>query len=443
MKPLEQLDNAYKKALHDFESTPSDEQWQRLALSLNRKNNNRRKNLFIISCFLLFGIAAAGLLMFNSSNSKKLSGEIHVTEDQQKKTTVNPNFQQKNRPNIHTQNGIINQSNKIFTQPKINRELGSVQNVEFRKNYKFNDQTAKNASSINNQNEVAGETTITPFDFIDFKAFGIRIKEGVMESVPSTQLLAISTNATPQKDASKTKKPISIDNSGLFITLSGGYGKFDNNILQIENAGKQHKDVQQIFNELSGSYEARQWQAGITYVPKKGPGLALTGGIQYRELNHKFKLNYLYTDIPFKDIDGTILGYVQDTGNIMEFNLSGVNSLKFISLPIYFRAPIWSYKNNELFMGAGMQLQILAGTGGDYFNINNIQVYKTTPSSFRPWSLGYTLGGGYSRNIGKNISMYAEIQHITNVQIQKFEVGDIKSRINGINSQIGIKYKIK
>ena len=63
MKPLEQLDNAYKKALHDFESTPSDEQWQRLALSLNRKNNNRRKNLFILSCFLLFGIALRWLDM--------------------------------------------------------------------------------------------------------------------------------------------------------------------------------------------------------------------------------------------------------------------------------------------------------------------------------------------------------------------------------------------
>lgn len=442
MKPLEQLDNAYKKALHDFESTPSDKQWQRLALALNRGKNMRRRYLFILSCFLLFGIATAGLLMFNSSNSRKTFGEIHVAADQQKQITVKPLFQQKNRPNIHVQNDIINQSNKIFTQPKINRELGSVQNVEIRKNYKFNDQAAKNASSINNQNEVAGQT-ITPFDFIDFKAFGISIKEGVRESVPSTLLLAISINAASQKGSSKTKKPNITDKSGLFLTLSGGYGEFDNKILQIENAAKQHKDVQQIFNSLNGNYKAKQLQAGITYVPKKAPGLSLTGGLQYRELSHRFNLNYRLTEIPLTDAEGNILGYKKDTGSIMEFNLAGINSLKFISLPAYLKTPLWSNKNNEFFVGAGMQFQVIMGTGGEYLDINNLKVSKTKPTSFRPWNLGYTIGGGYSRCIGKNLSVCAEIQRITNIQIQKFEPGDIKSRMTGINTQIGIKYKIK
>ena len=64
MKIFEQLDNAYKKALQSFEPTPSEDQWQRLAVALkNEQKARRRKFIFLLSSFLLIVLTAAYLLL--------------------------------------------------------------------------------------------------------------------------------------------------------------------------------------------------------------------------------------------------------------------------------------------------------------------------------------------------------------------------------------------
>ena len=64
MKIFEQLDNAYKKALQNFEPAPSDDQWQRLAVALkNEQKARRRKFIFLLSSFLLIAVTASYLLL--------------------------------------------------------------------------------------------------------------------------------------------------------------------------------------------------------------------------------------------------------------------------------------------------------------------------------------------------------------------------------------------
>ena len=442
MKIFEQLDNAYKKALQNFEPTPSEDQWQRLAVALkNEQKARRRKFIFLLSSFLLIVLTAAYLLLPGKNDNIvqiKNTG-ISVNEPAHQFSGEKSVFQQKNmmkREALSSQNANRQAiHNNIATpEPDVaaiksngNESIGNSNSTVLIDNPSITDKSDITETQANFNNGYA------------MYALGISAMNVVPELIPLPFEIDLPSSVVTQKSTN----PNVSDRSGLFLTLSAGYGKTNNNILQVENAAKQHKDVNQIFTALNGNYNAKQIQAGVTYVPKKGPGVSFTGGIQYRALSHKYDLKYLYTDIPFKDVNGTILGYIKDTGSIMEFNLAGVNSLKFISLPVYFRAPLWFHKDNELFVGVGMQLQLTAGSRGYFFDLNTQETIKNMPSSFRKWNLGYTVGLGYSRRINRNTFFFTEIQGIGMPQIQKLDAGDFRSRMTGLNAQIGIKYKIK
>lgn len=461
MKTLKQLDNKYKEALQEYEVAPREEQWQRFSVALEHaQKSKKRKYFFFVAAFFLLSGAGA-VLYFMKNQSLKHEVVNHVNQSNQGNIA------------LKVQNGKNNADARVrpseeSAQSHEKQAFNANQNLAKPAYENRKTATTKSESNRTNISNPTGETggvlvdidnTVTAdagsvypgprsaysSSIKSANPFGKGMQPGAWAAATLAGLRLSFSMPFFKVDKTNENSGNGNDNDerrGLYLTLSGGPGFNFNTLRKLENADKQHKDVGKIFAEMQGKFRSTVFQAGLVYVPKKGPQFSVSGGIQYRQLTQTIDFNYSFREIPFKDIDGRIIGYVYDTTG-RPFNYQGVNSLRFVSVPLYLRFPVWSSENSELFVGAGVQLQGIFGAQGSYLDVNRIWMDSLTTTAFRKWSLGYTLGAGYSRWLNKRTALFGELQAMVNRQTMFTQTGNLYSRLIGLNMQAGIKIKLK
>jgi hypothetical protein len=469
MKTLRQLDNKYKEALQEYEVAPREEQWQRFQIALEHaQKRKKRRFFFMISCMLLtLGIIASVIFMkVESVNPAVKEAEIFTSKDI-KGAYKNPKAaQEAPHSEVAAAKSEIVDVNSRATAAKSetsggleNRSTGGAkQNSAPKKGSEFKPAETGSPKSPESSGIVVGSPEINKGATADVNPgprlgysgnifgadlSGIRMKPWFAANVLAGLKLIFSSAAYKPKDNDKTRGNDEIP-TGLFFAFSGGPGFVNNTFRKVDNPDKQHKDVEKIFNAMNGRYRSTVIQAGLVYVPKNGHRYSVSGGFQFREIIKTVDFRYLYTQIPFKDTDGKILAYINDSIG-KPFFYNGVNRMRFLSVPLYFRTPLWTAGKSEIALGAGVQFQGLFVAKGQYFDVNTISMNNLSIASYRRWNMGYMFGASYSQWFNDRVGLFAEVQGTfmrQNMQHDSSQIKTVYSRMTGVNTQVGLRIKL-
>jgi len=248
---------------------------------------------------------------------------------------------------------------------------------------------------------------------------------------------------SPKDPREKEKESLLIKPSRMVLSVSAGYSKMKAKIIDIENESKLHKDTRSLFEQSNPNSKTFFFNLGMDYSLMPGLNIGLNTGVQYLRMSTPVKINYKITEVPFYNIDGTIIGYYKaDSANAIELSTSTNNISNFVNIPFRLNYTIPINFKNEILLTAGANfMAILAATGKDVA-LNESQVKPLSKKSYSQFSAGFLGGIQYSHQLKDPWWLGFETQWSSNKLNFKTGPGSVNTQLNGYRLNLILKYKL-
>lgn len=458
MNNKDNLQNAFKKAFEEHQEPLFQAQWDRLENSLANKKQKRRIIPWIfISILVSVASLGAGYWYAQSKQNNKMNTELLSqnskqnnlstdTKELENKNTINKNktIENNTEKNINqTQKAINTKSKNSSSKQQSKRETDANNNLnrtsnDLNNNLNSNsDGLIKNSNvnsngSINHQNPNASNTQNQTIEFetLTLQRVGLR----------KLNIAFIFDEYEPLKT-----KPIvrsCIKNEKFALGLSTGYSRAFYGNPSFSNPNKTHLEAKSVFKEKNKNTSTFFAQMFADLSLSKRIKLSLNSGVQYWEIQTRENIKYYHTNIPFRDIDGSIISYInigQDTAQV--FENKSLNKTNVISIPFglsYFK-PINC--KTELQIKGGIIFNQYISAKGVTFALDNTENVDFSNTINKKMTLGFITGLTYFKAIGNNVWLGAGLQYQQNKMNFKEQYNDVSSNLNTFSFSFNIKRK--
>ncbi len=231
--------------------------------------------------------------------------------------------------------------------------------------------------------------------------------------------------------------------SRFAVGFSTGFGSAVFKVKGFTNASTIHKDAEYLFNQSNANSKANHVNFNFEWFPFQKFGLGFSSGFQYRSISQTINMNYKFNEVPFRDTNSNIVGYVfiPDSSKPMVYHLQSVNKLNYINIPLRLMMTIPINPKNEFLVSAGLNLSFMAKAKGQDFSVNTTEFRSLKSFYQNKVNLGWTIGMQYSYNIYQKWWLGAEAQYQQNQYKYFVDYGVIKSKIKITNYNICVRYK--
>lgn len=487
------LQNALKKAFGEHTEPLNESQWDRLSSALGEKKPRKRFLPWIFALVMVAGLSIGlGYWLGNNSGSNKLMNDkivINQANEVRSHSTNNNDLQTsesntKQDNNDKSQNIITNDQERNLTKPPLDEESrpqlsGSTENRDRQAN---NNHTVKDNTNGtgNDKKHVTNDKQVVDMSLLgkpkDEKE-GLSNKEEIdnrdaqvpvepFKDQPTDNGTVVMANGYSvkedttikkdpmaadgkDKDSSTGKKSGSGTDEDVFkrfaIGVSSGLSQAKYRDITMTNAGKMHTDTRDLYNESNSDVSSYFVNMFFDVRVFRNINLNISSGLQYRQLQSHENITYVYDDIPFRDIDGSIFGYfhVPDTLVPDIYRNTSTLTTRFMSLPVAFCYSLPLGVKNEIQFSAGLIFNKILSTNGNTFSVNDSppEIIDISDKYSKKISLGYLGGLNYYRNIYGDWWLGAGVQWQQSRTQFNNAFGTIKSDINMTNYTLNLKYK--
>lgn len=464
MNNKDNLQESFKKAFENHNEPLLNHQWERLNLDL--KNQQKK------SIFSFWNIAIAlGLIFLGALIGFYLNP--NTTESQFSNTVIKEQQSDNESADKVSKNTFKNQDVEQFHQDKaINKENNAMVS-----NNNTLDNKPTIAESLNPSKEKLN--TIDQSNSIDKTILDDKLNSPnkVEEALTTVQLLdnsnSDSVNKTNRTEDEKTNttepKPIEVVNkiedskekdsvktvakvstpkvkskeerSKMAVFLSYGLSSIQTANNNIINAEAMHKDGEKIFQASEQGKESQVFNLGFEFYIRKNFNLIVQTGTQYRTITNTENIDYHYTDIPFRNVDGSIIGYFRDTINPLRIASSNILKRRYVTIPVQFAYSFPIAKKHELQPSIGLNFNKLVSASGNSFSVNEGEAKSLNTIMSKKINMGMIAGLQYNYNLRNHWWVGLGAQWQQNIQNSHFGYSQIQSKINQYNCNIVLKYK--
>jgi hypothetical protein len=440
MNNKDNLQNAFKKAFEDHQEPLFQAQWDRLESSLaNKKPKRRFFPWFIITILVSIASIGAGYWYAISQKNNKNNNElISQNSTLENNSTNSIDLNKNNSNNLNNHNLNNEQKLNIDSQSKKNVKKSFQKSFEAKKDDKLKnhkkskkeDPIPSNSETPSNINNPEPNLPIVDNDYYQLQLIGLK-KTKV--NLKFEEFETLKTNPIV-KNCFKTEK--------FAIGFSTGYSRAFYSNISFSNPNKTHVDAKSVFKEKNKNTSSIFAQLFADFSLSKRIKLSLNSGVQYWEIISKENIKYYHTNIPFRNIDGSIIGYInkqKDSSQVFENN--SINKTNIISIPFglsYFK-PINC--KSELQIKGGIIFNQSISAKGVTFAIDNTENVNFSETINKKMTLGFLTGMTYYRNINKNIWLGIGLQYQQNKMSFKELYNDVNSKLNTISISFNIKRK--
>ena len=445
MNNKDNLQNAFKKAFEEHQEPLFQAQWDRLENSLaNKKSKKRIFPWIFITILVSLASIGAGYWYANSPKSNNNNNELisqNSTLENNSTNSIDLNKNNNNSNNINPQNQNNEQKQNSDNQSKKSVKNSSQKNIDEKKEHK----TKKQQRKIKPIKELSApskpETPTNPYnpelnlpivdiDFNQLQLVGLK-KTKVNLIFEEFEFLKIKPIV---KNCFKTEK--------FAIGFSTGYSRAFYSNISFSNPNKTHEDAETVFKAKNKNTSTIFAQFFADVSLSKKIKMSLNSGIQYWEIQSREDIKYYHTKIPFRNIDGSIIGYInKDKDSSQIFENKSLNKTNIISVPFglsYFK-PINC--KSELQLKGGIIFNQSISAKGITFAIDNTENVNFKETINKKMTLGFLTGLTYYRNINKNIWFGLGMQYQQNKMSFKELYNDVNSKLNTISFSFNIKRK--
>ena len=444
MNSKSNLQNALKNAFENHEVPLRESQWHRLeGVLVNTKPKWRIFPFFI--AFLLVGITSIAtyfLTLKFSIAPISVANETSIPlEDGASSEASIP--KRRIQPFVNSQIVNSNHRNTQYSANQISKQKKLL--------LKQGDYNSKQKVIPNNSN---------PSDPIQLLADNSKSSDNTTTEDPEISKDDVNTNSLenselePEKEQTDPSKPLDDPRekekelkqnkpSRMVVSVSAGYSKMNTKIIDIENEDKLHKDTRSLFEQSNKDSKSFFFNLGMDYSLLPGLNLGLNTGIQYLRINTPVNVNYRITEVPFYNIDGTILGYYNaDSANAIELKTSSENISNFVNIPLRLNYTIPLNFKNEILLTAGANFMAIVGATGKDVALNESQVKPLSKKTYSQFSTGFLGGVQYSHQLKDPWWLGVETQWSSNKLSFKTGPGSINTHLNGYRLNLILKYKL-
>jgi len=468
MNNKDNLKESLKKAFESYNEPLLQHQWERLNLDLKnqkKKSHLTLGNMVIVAVLLFLGSIIGFYFKQNTSNSQVSNTSVSKNEESNRgsksievKTLAEaqhleiPNNESKKT--FESKLGIKQASSEGLQQNKMtysNSDLKTINNQNETIDW-FSKSLKLPVLPIIKQIEVAPELNGEEIVSIDGIEDSKADKEEAVSTIESKVLenmdLETVVEKNEQKDSVKKSTKRSVPQpenkstrSKFAVSLSYGMSNVKTASSRLENGSAMHKDGERLFNESEKGKESQVFNLGFEFYVRKNFNLIIQTGTQYREITNTEKIDYSYSDIPFREVDGTIIGYFRDTINPLRITSSNILKRRYVTIPIQFAYNFAIAPKHELQPCLGLNVNKLLAASGNSFSVNDGEVKPLSSTLSKKINVGMIAGLQYNYNVMSHWWLGIGAQWQQNIQNSHFGYSQIKSKINQYNSNIVLKYK--
>jgi hypothetical protein len=178
-------------------------------------------------------------------------------------------------------------------------------------------------------------------------------------------------------------------------------------------------------------------------------GFSFSTGLGYNSVAGKGNYNYthqIYDSFPVLSPppNPVIIGYVHTNFRDTTHNYTLQNRFTYITLPIAASYAIKITKNSGVRVGAGLQLQRLAGTSGEYINPANLFKFEldTKGDFIRKWNVNTRLSVGYYFKLSKLITLDMGINYSQMMGNLLGKDANVAVRPRSVGFEAGLRYNL-
>lgn len=439
MKSGNNINKALKEALQNHPVPLNESQWERISGDLSKKKN--RKPFFWLSLFssliVLLSVLFYTITDSNDNESSQSMAQNQSIQNSQNQSD-NPSIQNSNTENPPSNQLSENQNNDLknekhqplFTESstpdsKISASPMQTMNGKPKENISIGPKTDIPKIDKSNQIQAGGQSNPVskqsePFNtnLLDGE---LKLQDVLNQYVMNYLLLApqyvapyempreeesfdwladvsVNQNKTSKSDKKNNKKldPIDTNKNKWAIGLQFGTSVV-NSKSSIGSQNSLHRDTRSVFDNASKNQTSNFLKVTLDIPLTKKFNLGLNSGVQFRQVVQNAEYNYFLDSIPFRDVDNTILFYLEnkDSANA-SFNGTYKNVYQYVNIPLNFTYRLPLNNKNEFLIGAGMQLNLVLKNKGKLFDLNdqrfkdNSEFLKTTSNLSWMGSLEYS-----------------------------------------------------
>ncbi len=444
MNSKSNLQNALKNAFENHEVPLRESQWHRLeGVLVNTKPKWRIFPFFV--AFLLVGITSIATYFLTLKFS---IAPISVANE----TSIpleDPTNNEASIPKRSIQpfvNAKIANSNLRNTQYKTNQYSIQKQLLLKQGDYNTKQKVIPNASKPSDpvlllaDNSKSTDNTLKEDSEISTNSENTNLIENNDSEPVEESLDSVKPVNDPRE---KEKEPKQNKPSRMVVSVSAGYSKMNTKIIDIENESMLHKDTRSLFEQSNKDSKSFFFNLGMDYSLLPGLNLGLNTGIQYLRINTPVNVNYRITEVPFYNIDGTILGYYNaDSANVIELKTASENISNFINIPLRLNYAIPLNFKNEILLTAGANFMAIVGATGKDVALNESQIKPLSKKTYSQFSAGFLGGVQYSHQLKDPWWLGVETQWSSNKLSFKTGPGSINTHLNGYRLNLILKYKL-
>lgn len=446
MNSKSNLQNALKNAFENHEVPLRESQWHRLeGVLINTKPKWRIFPFFITLC--LVGIT--------SITTYYLTVKYSITSNPVLlKTSILSSDQVQNK-NATSSQTILSDQSAIQLIPNRSDKFRSNSNFTYQKPKFINKQneTTIGKNIYKNPSDHKNPTLLTEnSSSMESSEYSETITEIKEDNISKNDIfeeddLALNKDdealAPPMDPREKEKDSKPIKPSRMALSVSAGYSKMNSKIIDIENETKLHKDTRSLFEQSNLNSKTFFFNLGVDYSLLPGLNLGLNTGVQYLRISTPVNINYRITEVPFYNIDGTIIGYYKaDSANTIELSTSTNNISNFVNIPLRLNYTIPINFKNEILITAGANFMAILGATGKDVALNESQVKPLSKKSYSQFSAGFLGGIQYSHQLKDPWWLGFETQWSSNKLNFKTGPGSVNTQLSGYRLNLILKYKL-
>jgi hypothetical protein len=439
MSTKNNLQDALKKAFENHEEPLREAQWERLEGVLASKKPRNKIYMYLVNLLLI--AVTAGLTFYftvkynekfvtpigrntstieSKSNTQPLGNESLQATDLTKKSVIAagtmatvPFVQKFIKPNTSKP------TSTEFT-PSVNSESKNTEATEITTGSQYSSES----NTGNDEKNISEQTVLTQ-------------KEDKFEVKDSIQPKANNKLGLNSDTDDKKHKP-----SKMVLSLAAGYSKLNIKVSALENANTLHKDTKMLYEQSNQNPSSFYMNLGVDFRLAKGFNLGLNSGIQYLHISTPVNLEYKVTQVPFREIDGRIIGYVKDTVNPQTLKVKTTNTTSFIMVPVRFYYTLPINTRNEILISGGANLSAIVSAKGQNLAINENSVQKLSKKNYGTFQAGMLAGLQLSHNLKNNWWLGLDGMWQTNTLKFNTGLGAVKSNLSSYNINLVLRYKL-
>ncbi|MCB9252459.1 MAG: hypothetical protein H6605_08305 [Flavobacteriales bacterium] len=437
MNTKNNLDNAFKKAFEDYQVPLREAQWQRIEGAV-AKNKTGKKYLILVAVLLISASSVLTyiLTMHFSNKEPKISHEQVSASEILKNNKTNilkdipDQINESNNLKKNDSNAAIEDQEKI--SPEVSGNNNRYVADPDSKMTKVEDKT-ENQKSLLASPSVTGISISNLFD-----------KDPSILSMGPEQIQETTGSMNLNKPAFKKENEVkSPKDSKIVLSAAAGYSNLRMNVINIENQNMLHKDTRKIFEETNKNLKTTFFNLGADFSILPGLNIGLNTGLQYVKIASPVNTSYTMNEVPFYDINRTIIGYYNvDSTNATEFNLNQTNTTSFINIPLRLNYVLPINLKSELLITAGANFAAISQASGKTISLSRSEIRELSQSDFNKFSMGFLGGLQYSHKLVDNWWLGFESQILSNTIKYQSGPGSINASLSGYKLNLILKYKL-